>query len=68
MGLSTVINTRNVDSTGRSLSPFMKKSFERLRTYDVQSKTNANAHAETCKTQEQYEILKLPAIHEEKIS
>lgn len=45
MGLSTVINTRDVDSTGRSLSPSMKKNFERLRTYDVRSKTNVKAPA-----------------------
>ena len=45
MGLSTVINTRDVDSTGKSLSPSMKRNFERLRTYDTRSKTNAKASA-----------------------
>ena len=42
-GLATVINPINRDSTGRPLTPIMKNTIERLRTWDSRSKVNASA-------------------------
>ncbi len=40
MGLSTVIGTANKDATGKPLSGEMKKSFDRIRTWDNRSQTH----------------------------
>lgn len=40
MGLSTVINPVNKDSTGRPLSTSMKSTIERLRTWDSRSQSH----------------------------
>ena len=40
-GLSTVIGIANKDATGNSISSYMKYTFNRLRTWDSRSKTNA---------------------------
>jgi transcription initiation factor TFIIB len=39
-GLSTVIGSQNKDAAGNSISPYMKYTFNRLRTWDNRSKTN----------------------------
>ena len=44
MGLSTIIGTQNKDSTGKPLTSAMKRSIERLRTWD--SRTQAHSSAE----------------------
>ena len=43
MGLSTVIGTANVDSTGKPLSASMKSSIERLRTWDSRTQAHSSA-------------------------
>ena len=43
MGLSTVIGTQNKDATGRPLSTSMKRSIERLRTWDSRSQAHSSA-------------------------
>jgi len=40
-GLFTVINLINCDSTERTLTPIMKNTIGRLRTWDSRSKINA---------------------------
>ena len=42
MGLSTVIGSVNKDATGKPLSSTMKKSIERLRTWDSRSQVNTS--------------------------
>lgn len=39
-GLSTVIGPQNKDAAGNSISPYMKYTFNRLRTWDSRSKTD----------------------------
>lgn len=41
MGLSTVIGTKNEDSTGKSLTYDMKNTFNRLRMWDSRSKSRS---------------------------
>ncbi len=41
-GLSTVIGPQNKDATGNSISPYMKNTFNRLRTWDNRSKSDAH--------------------------
>ena len=43
MGLSTVIGTANKDATGKPLSSSMKKSIDRLRTWDSRSQAKTSA-------------------------
>ena len=43
MGLSTVIGTANKDATGKPLSSSMKKSIDRLRTWDSRSQANSSS-------------------------
>ena len=42
MGLSTIIGTANKDATGKPLSSSMKKSIDRLRTWDSRSQANSS--------------------------
>ena len=42
MGLSTVIGSANKDATGKPLSSSMKKSIDRLRTWDTRSQANTS--------------------------
>ena len=42
MGLSTVIGSANKDATGKPLSSSMKKSIDRLRTWDSRSQANTS--------------------------
>ena len=39
-GLSTVIGSQNKDAAGNSISPYMKYTFNRLRTWDNRSRTD----------------------------
>jgi transcription initiation factor TFIIB len=39
-GLSTVIGSQNKDATGNLISPYMRHTFNRLRTWDSRSKTD----------------------------
>ncbi|NDF25158.1 MAG: transcription initiation factor IIB, partial [Thaumarchaeota archaeon] len=41
-GLATLIGNTSKDSTGKSLSPTMRKDIERLRIWDARSKTKNN--------------------------
>jgi len=43
MGLSTIIGIANKDSTGKPLSPGMKSSIERLRTWDSRTQAHSSA-------------------------
>jgi len=43
MGLSTIIGQQNKDATGKPLDSSMKKSIERLRTWDSRSQANSSA-------------------------
>jgi len=43
MGLSTIIGQQNKDSTGKPLDSSMKKSIERLRTWDSRSQAHSSA-------------------------
>ena len=42
MGLSTIIGSTNKDATGKPLSSTMKKSIDRLRTWDSRSQANTS--------------------------
>jgi len=44
-GLATVIGLDDKDASGNSLSPYMKDSFNRLRTWDSRSKSNTSARS-----------------------
>ena len=41
MGLATMIDTKNKDATGNSLSGYMKNTFSRLRLWDRRSKSQS---------------------------
>jgi len=43
MGLSTIIGQQNKDATGKPLDSSMKKSIERLRTWDSRSQAHSSA-------------------------
>ena len=43
MGLSTMINPINIDATGKPLSSAMKKSIDRLRTWNSRSQVNSSS-------------------------
>ena len=43
MGLSTMINPINIDATGKPLSSTMKKSIDRLRTWNSRSQVNSSS-------------------------
>jgi len=43
MGLSTIIGQQNKDATGKPLDSSMKKSMERLRTWDSRSQAHSSA-------------------------
>ena len=43
MGLSTMIGTANKDATGKPLSSTMKKSIDRLRTWNARSQVNSSS-------------------------
>ena len=43
MGLSTIIGTQNKDATGKPLESSMKKSMERLRTWDNRSQAHTSS-------------------------
>jgi len=43
MGLSTIIGQQNKDATGKPLDSSMKKSIERLRTWDSRSQAHTSA-------------------------
>ena len=43
MGLSTIIGTQNKDATGKPLNSSMKKSMERLRTWDNRSQAYSSS-------------------------
>ncbi len=43
MGLSTMINPINIDATGKPLSSTMKKSIDRLRTWNARSQVNSSS-------------------------
>ena len=43
MGLSTIIGTQNKDATGKPLDSSMKKSIDRLRTWDSRSQAHTSA-------------------------
>jgi len=43
MGLSTIIGQQNKDATGKPLNSSMKKSIDRLRTWDSRSQVNTSA-------------------------
>ena len=43
MGLSTIIGVQNKDATGKPLESSMKKSIERLRTWDSRSQAHSSA-------------------------
>ena len=43
MGLSTIIGQQNKDATGKPLDTSMKKSMERLRTWDSRSQAHSSA-------------------------
>ena len=42
MGLSTIIGQQNKDATGKPLNSSMKKSIERLRTWDSRSQAHSS--------------------------
>ena len=43
MGLSTIIGQQNKDATGKPLNSSMKKSIDRLRTWDSRSQVNSSS-------------------------
>lgn len=43
MGLATVIGTKDVDASGKSISAFMRSTIERLRTWDSRSQVHEPA-------------------------
>jgi len=43
MGLSTMISPINIDATGKPLSSTMKKSIDRLRTWNTRSQVNSSS-------------------------
>ncbi|MEM3451249.1 MAG: transcription initiation factor IIB [Nitrososphaerales archaeon] len=43
MGLATVIGTKDIDASGKSISAFMKSTIERLRTWDSRSQVHEPA-------------------------
>ena len=43
MGLSTMISPVNIDATGKPLSSTMKKSIDRLRTWNARSQVNSSS-------------------------
>ena len=51
MGLSTVIGTQNKDATGKPLDSSMKKSINRLRTWDSRSQAHTSVERIKCPCQ-----------------
>ncbi len=43
MGLATIINPKNIDSTGKTLSPYMKSTLNRLRLWDSRSQAHKSS-------------------------